>query len=177
MENTFNLKKFLSEGRLLKEAVNIAFGDYYKIYSDIAKTGDLEQARQAVIDALPDFTSPKFSTPEEAKKDYADMVADTYRVNQPKFKGEGEKGYWNGWRLGYAEDTIFFIKPAVAKRPWLDGRVKGNIAIIIAQDNEPKAVNFLQAINKQIGGVLEVSDVNTIELKVKEQDLQNLFNF
>jgi len=169
-----------NSGNSLKEATQIAFGDYSKIYSDIAKSGDLEAARQAVIDALPDDVSlyPLFNlTPEEEKEKYADMVADTFRTNQPDFTGEGEEGYWNGWELGYAEDNIFFITPANSKRPWIDGRVRKNIAIVDAEANDPKAVKFLQDLGKQLGATPQPGPYNNIELKVQEQDLQNLFNF
>jgi hypothetical protein len=181
MNNNFNLKKFLAEGKLLKEApISITLGDYLKIYSDIAKSGDLGTARQAVIDALPDGVSlyPLFDlTPEEEKEKYADMVADTFRTNQSDFTGEGEKGYWNGWELGYAEDNIFFITPSNSKRPWLDGRVRGDIAIIDAEANDPKAVKFLQDLGKQLGVTSQPGPYNNIELEVKEQDLLNLFNY
>ena len=170
-----------SQYKELNEA-QIAFGNYFKIYSDIAQSGDLEAAHQAVIDALPDGVSlyPNFNlTPEEEKEKYADMVADTYRINRPDFTGEDEDGFWNGWRLGYVQDDIFFIKPAseALKGPNLEGRVRGNMAIITAQDNEPKAVSFLQTLGKQLGSYPSEGDYNTFELTVKEQDLQDLFNF
>jgi len=180
MNNNFNLKSFLAEGTLLKEETQMAFGDYSKIYSDIAKSGDLEAARQAVIDALPDNDKDgpySTLTPEESKEKYADMVADTFRTNQSDFTGEGEKGFWNKWELGYAQDDIFYIHPANSNRPWMDGRVMGDIVIISAENNEPIAVKFLQNLGKQLNATPQPGPYKNIELKVQEQDLQNLFNF
>ena len=112
MNNNFNLKSFLAEGRLLNEI----------------------------------------------------------QVNKPN------EGLWKNWKLGYAEDNLFFIHPYNNKRPWIDGRVRGDIAIVDAQANDPIAEKFLQDLGKQLGTTPQPGPYNNIELKIKEKDLRKVFN-
>ena len=141
------------------------FGYYFRIYSNTIKTDGPEAALQAVMDSLPEDGDDKMK--------YAQMVARTYKTNQPDFTGEGEKKYWNGWTLGYAEDSILFIHPANDSRPWIDGRVIDDVVTLSAEKKDGKRVEqFLQDLGNQLNATPYDGEYNNIELEVNEQALQ-----
>jgi hypothetical protein len=89
-------------------------------------------------------------------------------------KEENKNNIWNGWYLGYASDYQIFIHPINSYRPWIDGVIKNGEVILSTETSDTEGLKFLQDLGSQLNSSPQNGKFD-IELKIKEQDLRNLF--
>ena len=92
------------------------------------------------------------------------------------------KGNWNGWKLGWADDNNFYITSIGKSRPWVQGRSRGKSSIVEVEvkgdvQEQLDGLKCLLDIQVELGGIIKKGNYSNVELKVKENELNKLFNY